>query len=265
MKKRNLFYSLFALLVCCYMLTFGISTTFAVGVKAAYDYDVEVSENIVQNEPGKYTLYENYAKFDGTVYEYNLDAFFDGSSTKFYTYKITSGNIKEGSVVVEENILRIVPQNTISDTIVIEATDRNGDSFDAEFALKYIDATAYVTQKIIFVMAWVLILFLILLAANVCVPFRGSVNVTALMDGSSVALKKILGVAVVPRKFAVSGRIFGRNGSHIKFVPDGDAYIMTENGAKKIRAVRVDCGEEIKLYSDETCKDGIEVYFYKKY
>ena len=261
MNKKT-FSGLLSVLVICILCVFTV--TYASATAADGDTWMQSNKNVIKNGTGEYTLSDNCAKFDGTVYEYNLDEFFSESGAEFYTYEITSEISADSGVVIDENILRIAPSGRLLTPIKISATDRQGDTFFVKLNLRYIDAAAYLTEKILSVTLKILIVFLIILLLTfVFVPFGGSIRIAHLNSGASTTKSRMFGVVEIPGNFPVQGRILAGWGKYIRFIPGTDVYLKGTESAVKVRAIRIDMGSKTDLYTDAELTNGISIQFFK--
>lgn len=220
----------------------------------------QYSQNIRENGDGEYTLYDNYAKFDGTVYEYNLNNFFKNSELTVYTYSLASEIPETGSVeIIDDEILRIIPHSQMSETIVITATGLGGEVFETKFNLNFIDCAKYETDKAVGLM-WIAVLVLaVLIVFNFAIPIKGSVRYNH-GNGNTNSKSCKSGVALIDKCSPVKGLILGGNGKFIYLVFFGNVY-TDENCKNRASVVKLNVREEMFFYSESGNRIG--VYFYK--
>lgn len=244
------------------LFVFAVSCMQVLAGDSQSPYDKEYNKAFV-NKVGEYTLYDNYAKFDGTVYEYNLDEFFRDSSVEQYEYSFAAPVADDNGIsIVDEHILKIVPGRELMQTIVVRAS--NGDDvFEAVLNLRFVDATVFLTKRVVSWISIALILILVWLAISFLLfPFKGSVRIDSLYNGKSVTLTpKLTRMITIPHMYPVRGWIFGGGGSYVKFVPITKTY--TERNGAPVRAVRIDFNDSTTLYADCKCEQGINISFLK--
>lgn len=224
-----------AMLMCC------------MNVSAEPDGEIPFKTgNIKQESDGGYVLYDNYSKFDGTVYEYDLNEFFPDSALTVYTYTITSVYPDEGALRVDDNILRITPHGQMTDTIVITATGLAGEVVEMPFRLNFVDSFQFVLRKAI----WLLVLSLVLLILAVVI------NLPSVIDGRIVIFvggndprtihsdKDGKRFIKIDSKFGVKGIVLGGKRDYILFIPLEKTYVMRDNRFEKIFYEKICFGEK---------------------
>jgi len=208
--------------------------------------------NIKQEADGGYVLYDNYTKFNGTVYEYDLNEFFPDSTLTVYTYTITSEYPEEGAISIDENILRITPHSQMTDTIVITATGLAGEVVEIPFRLNFVDSFQFVLRKAM----WLLVLsFVLLILAAV-------INLPSVIDGRIVIFvggkepktihsdkdgKRFIKIGP---GFGVKGIILGGKRDYILFIPFEKTYVKRGSLFEKIFCEKIEFGEKsMKTFS----------------
>lgn len=221
----------------------------------------EFKQNFKANDDGSYTLYDNYAEFDGTVYEYNLNKFFPNSELTVYTYQITSDFPETGAVeIIEEDILRIIPHAQTSDEIIITATGSGGEVFETKFKLSFIDCSKYEMDKAITVIWIALGIFLVFLIITFGIPVNGGIRY-AYGNCKPHSVRYNHGVAIIDKCSPVRGIILGRGGKFVYLVFFGNVY-KDENRRQNIAVVKLRLNEDIMLYAEEQGKS-INISFYR--
>ena len=219
---------------------------------------------VLKNTENSYTLSENYAKFDGTVYEYDLSQYFAESTEKAYLYEIADGNPENGEVLLdgETGILTVTPHKRMNEKIVVSVSDGGENPITAEFRLKFIDAQNYVTEKIIMLSVIILIiLFIFGFISHKLLRFKGRVRIDSLPRTTSKTKHVKRGTVKIPSEYKMKGYIYSVNGDYIQFVAHKSFYYVEDNTVKEALSVKIPVGEELNIYSDKTMKKGIVIEF----
>lgn len=220
---------------------------------------------------------EKHAKFDNTVYEYDLNAYFPESDIRFYEYELDSSDITD-TLSIDNSILRVSPGSPLEKTVKIKAKDKNGDLFTKEFVLKFIDAPTHITK---FLLTLTIILFTILLLCISAFVFSGPTNgkthIRYISDGipkdeppAGVRFKKLGALWILTGCDSAGIFITRKEKSEsilLKYIPKKDTY--TDNGEESAKLSKV-CSAaicpscETGFFSDSEGNNGIDVFFYTK-
>ena len=255
-----------AILKLCFLI---LITTFLVT-------EISVVNGAEKNDLGVVELFEKVDDFNGAVYNYNLNDFFEKGEIRYVSYEIVAAPL--GKVVsLADNVLTVAPDKNFKGNVKIRATDRNGEFSYITFKLKFINATEYVEKALLFVQ-WVIILALLLLVVLSLFAYpvgKGEILFKDI-DGKTIgSIQLDKGFRVFSRAVRktipaspVKGFFISR-GECLKFIPAKGKAVYIKNKVKgresiiKITSYPLYQGEEYAtiFYTDRTCSEGVKINF----
>lgn len=255
--------------ICCiFVLILCLTTIFSLVASAASEVPVLIQRGEKKEiEPGKFILYDNYAQFDDSPYDYNLDDMFPNGNVNNYVYTFVSSHSNDESVSIKEEILEITPSKPLRTTVVIKGYDeKTGATATCEFKLKFINSIEYMTGEVFGKVIWVFVLVFLLFIFVFFIPINGIITVTQLggdiLRSNTKSVKGCLYFS--PKyfeydgrniKYHITGRFHGALFNTVIFVANQEVYINTKDSDgntsyEKVRKIRISRNENtsIELY-----------------
>ncbi|MBR5479790.1 MAG: hypothetical protein IKU84_06390 [Clostridia bacterium] len=268
MKKFFILHMVLFALICSVLVCPSVKLT-ALAAADGTTEDSVLQEPLIE-EPKVYRIVVNNARFDGTVYDYDLSEYFEDSDIRHYTYAIIGNDdLKEVIKLSEKdnNIMLIIPTFALDESIKVCATDAAGDLFTVTLELKFLDAPTHLSNAMLGTAIVALILLLLFIIATSCLSsFGGKVQVFLVENGvatdsKQIPLKHILGFAWISGQSPIKGFFFGKRGNYVKFVPQGTVY--TNDCDEATPSFAIQASSDTMFFSDPDKQSGINVYFYR--